>query len=128
MRFAQEKAQSAVEEHINGVDLAEIARGIITNEMTVYDGTNRYGQFKLDAKWQKLFGGTEPLKLSMQPQPYTINRTIRWLMYQVSNSLKLVEEADKIMSTDYLKMIQENGEINDRAKAILDDLKANHKH
>lgn len=64
----------------------------------------------------------------MQPQPYTIDRTIRWLMYQVSNSLKLVEEADKIMSTDYLKMIQENGEINDRAKAILDDLKANHKH
>ncbi|MGY3612054.1 replication initiation factor domain-containing protein [Streptococcus dysgalactiae subsp. equisimilis] len=128
LRFAQEKAQSAVEEHINGVDLAEIARGIITNEMTVYDGTNRYGQFKLDAKWQKFFGGTEPLKLSMQPQPYTIDRTIRWLMYQVSNSLKLVEEADKIMSTDYLKMIQENGEINDRAKAILDDLKANHKH
>ncbi|MCK1255441.1 XRE family transcriptional regulator [Streptococcus uberis] len=127
LRFAQEKAQLAVEEYINGVDLAEVARGVINHEMQVYDGTNRYGQFKPDAKWQHLFGGTEPLKLSMQPKPYTIDRTVRWLMYQVSNSLKLVEEADKIMSTDYLKMIQESGELNDRAKAMLKDLKSNHK-
>ncbi|MCK1238894.1 replication initiation factor domain-containing protein [Streptococcus uberis] len=127
LRFAQEKAQLAVEEYINGVDLAEVARGVINHEMQVYDGTNRYGQFKPDAKWQRLFGGTEPLKLSMQPKPYTIDRTVRWLMYQVSNSLKLVEEADKIMNTDYFKMIQESGEINDRAKAMLKDLKSNHK-
>ena len=127
LRFAQEKAQSAVEEYINGIDLAEVARGVINHEMQVYDGTNRYGQFKPDAKWQRLFGGSEPLKLSMQPKPYTIDRTVRWLMYQVSNSLKLVEEADKLMDTDYLKMIQESGELNDRAKAILKDLKSNHK-
>ncbi len=127
LRFAQEKAQLAVEEYINGVDLAEVARGVINHEMQVYDGTNRYGQFKPDAKWQRLFGGSEPLKLSMQPKPYTIDRTVRWLMYQVSNSLKLVEEADKLMDTDYLKMIQESGELNDRAKAILKDLKSNHK-
>ena len=73
-----------------------------------------------------LFGGTEPLKLRMKPEPYSIDRTIKWLMYQVANSLKLVEEADKIMETDFIKMIQENGEITDRAESILQDLQASY--
>lgn len=47
-------------------------------------------------------------------------------MYQVANSLKLVEEADKIMETDFIKMIQENGEITDRAENILQDLQASY--
>ncbi|VGV41837.1 Cro/CI family transcriptional regulator [Streptococcus pyogenes] len=66
------------------------------------------------------------MKLRMKPEPYTIDRTVNWLMYQVANSLKLVEEAGKIMDTDILKMIQENGEITDRAEHILDDLKASY--
>lgn len=126
LRFAQEKAQLAIEEYISGVDLAEIARGVINHEMQVYDGTNKFGAFVPDQKWQRMFGGTEPLKLRMKPEPYSIDRTIKWLMYQVANSLKLVEEADKIMETDFIKMIQENGEITDRAESILQDLQASY--
>lgn len=94
--------------------------------MQVYDGTNKFGAFVPDQKWQRMFGGTEPLKLRMKPEPYSIDRTIKWLMYQVANSLKLVEEADKIMETDFIKMIQENGEITDRAESILQDLQASY--
>lgn len=126
LRFANEKAQLAIEEYINGVDLAEIARGVINHELEVYDGINRYGAYQPDLKWQRLFGGTAPLKLSMKPEPYTIERTIKWLMYQVSNSLRLVSEADKIMQTEYLKTIQNCGEINERGEAILKNLKASH--
>ena len=71
------------------------------------------------------FGGVEPLKLSTSPQPYSIERTIRWLTYQVANSLALVSEADKIMQTEYMKMIQNSGEITDRGEAILRLLKTN---
>ena len=126
IRFAREKAQLAIEEYINGVDLAEISRGVINHELEVYDGTNRYGAYQPDLKWQRLFGGVAPLRLRMKPEPYTIERTIRWLMYQVSNSLRLVNEADKIMNTEYLKTIQNCGEINERGEAILNDLKASH--
>ena len=65
-------------------------------EIQVYDGVTRFGAYKPDEKWQQLFGGVEPLKLSTNPQPYSIERTIRWLTYQVANSLALVTEADKI--------------------------------
>ena len=125
LRFSDQKAQGIVEEYINGVDLGEIARGIINKEIQVYDGVTRFGAYKPDEKWQRLFGGVEPLKLSTNPQPYSIERTIRWLTYQVANSLALVTEADKILQTEYMKMIQNSGEITDRGKAMLRLLKAN---
>ena len=125
LRFSDQKAQGVVEEYINGVDLGEIARGIVNKEIQVYDGLTRFGAYKPDEKWQRLFGGVEPLKLSTNPQPYSIERTIRWLTYQVANSLALVTEADKILQTEYMKMIQNSGEITDRGKAMLRLLKTN---
>ena len=125
LRFSDQKSQGVVEEYIAGVDLGEIARGIINKEIQVYDGINQFGAYKPDEKWQRLFGGVEPLKLSTNPQPYSIERTIRWLSYQVANSLALVTEADKILQTEYMKMIQNSGEITDRGKAMLRLLKAN---
>lgn len=125
LRFSDQKAQGVVEEYINGVDLGEIARGIVNKEIQVYDGVTRFGAYKPYEKWQELFGGVEPLKLSTSPQPYSIERTIRWLTYQVANSLALVSEADKIMQTEYMKMIQNSGEITDRGEAILRLLKTN---
>ena len=125
LRFSDQKAQGVVEEYINGVDLGEIARGIVNKEIQVYDGVTRFGAYKPDEKWQELFGGVAPLKLSTSPQPYSIERTIRWLTYQVANSLALVSEADKIMQTEYMKMIQNSGEITDRGEAILRLLKTN---
>lgn len=119
LRFSDQKAHKAVEEFIDGVDLAEIARGVINKEMQVYDGTNQFGAFVPDSKWQELFGGVDPLKLTLDPKPYSIERTINWLMYQVSNSLALVTEADKILETEYMKMILNSGEITERGEQML---------
>ena len=119
LRFSDHKAQGAIEEYIHGVDLGEIARGVVNKEIQVYDGVNQFGAYKPDKKWQQLFGGVEPLKLSTSPQPYSIERTIKWLTYQVANSLALVSEADKIMHTEYMRMIQNSGEITDRGTAML---------
>ena len=125
IRFSDQKAQGTIEEYINGVDLGEIARGVVNKEIQVYNGTNQFGAYKPDDKWQKLFGGVEPLTLSTNPQPYSFERTIRWLTHQVSNSLALVNEADKIMQTEYMKMIQNSGEITERGNAMLNLMKAN---
>ena len=123
IRLAREKAQSVVEEFCGGVDLAEIARGLINSRLEVFDGTNEYGGYVPDEKWQKLFGGVEPLTLSVRPEPYDIESTVKWLIYQVSNSLTLVHEADKILNTQYINMILEAGEITDKNKQILESLK-----
>ena len=74
--------------------------------------------------WQLLFGGVEPLKLSTQPETYNIERTIRWLMHQVSDSLALVEEYDKLVCEENLRMIINSGELNDRGEKILNAVRS----
>lgn len=123
IRLAREKAQSVVEEFVGGVDLAEIARGLINSRLDVFNGTNAYGGYIADEKWQKLFGGVEPLQLTTRPEAYDIEDTVKWLIYQVSNSLTLVHEADKILNTQYINMILEAGELTDKSKKILEYLK-----
>lgn len=127
LRLSQGKAQGAVEEFLSGVDLAELARGILTAEIAVYDGTNQYGAYKPDQKWQLLFGGTEPLVLTVRSEPYNINRTIKWLMTQVADTYAMVDEIDKLMNTEYLEMFRNSGKINDRGEQIIKDLKNTHR-
>lgn len=123
LRFSQGKAHKLIEEFVCGVDLAEIAKAVINKEIQVYDKTDKFGAFLPDKKWQSLFGGVEPLKLSVSPEPYSIEKTIKWLVYQVSNSLLLVDEADKILGTEYLKLIKDAGEITEASEEILAQLK-----
>lgn len=122
LRLSQGKAQVVVEEFVFGVDLAEIAKGILNKEIQVYSGTNSYGAFLPDKKWQFLFGGVEPFKLSVSPEPYSIEKTIKWLLYQVADTLALVDGADKIMDTKYLDMVLKSGEVTERGQKILEFL------
>ena len=126
IRLAQEKAHGLVEKFIDGSELGELARGLVNNEMTVYNGIGQYGAYIPDQKWEDMFGSAEPLQLSVKPEPYSIDRTIRWLLFQVSNSLAYVEEADRIMDTEYLKMIQNTGKITDKMEKELKALKKNY--
>lgn len=122
IRLAKEMSQEVIEEFVNGVDLAEIARGLINSRLMLYNGTNEYGAFLPDSKWQSLFGGTEPLRLSMKPEAYNIEKTIKWLVYQVSNSLALVDAADKKLNTKYLEMVLKSGELGEKEEKILSQL------
>lgn len=123
IRLSQAKAQRLVEHFVDGQDLGNLARGLINQEMMVYEGVGKYGAYIPDQKWQDMFGSAEPLKLTVKPEPYSIDRTVRWLLYQVSNSLAYVEEADKIMNTEYLKMIQNTGKPTEKMEHELKFLK-----
>ena len=123
IRLAQKKANAVVQEYLQGIDLGEIARGLINANFDVYDGLNEWGAYLADKKWQNLFGGSLPLVLSTKPEPYSIEKTIKWLSQQVAPSLALVSEYDKITQEDYLAMILNSGEITERGQQMLDDIK-----
>lgn len=126
LRLSQVKAHGLVQKFLDGVDLGELAKGLLVAEFEVYDGLNQYGAYQPDQKWQSLFGGAEPLKLTVKPEPYNIERTVRWLVKQVADSYTMVAEADKILETNYLDLFQSAGKINDRGAQILKHLKADH--
>ena len=119
IRLAHKKADSVIEEYLNGVDLAEIARGLINSRLDVYDGTNQFGAYLADQKWQALFGGVEPLQLTTKPEPYNIRKTINWLRYQIANSLVLVKKYDKLMNENNFAVIFNSGELTPEMEKLL---------
>lgn len=123
LRFSDNKANAAIENYLDGVSITEIARGVVNDKIQVYDGTNDYGAYLADSKWQLMFGGTEAMRFQIKPEPYSIDRTIRWLLNQVSPSLAMIDEYDKITNEEYLKMIIESGEISERGAQLLDNVR-----
>lgn len=127
LRFSHSKAQGVIDELLAGVDIAEVARGVLNHEIMVYDGTNKFGAYKPDKKWQLLFGGVEPLKLTVKPEHYNIKRTVNWLVSQVSNSYALIDEVDRLLNTEYLELFRKSGRISERGEQMLKDLKSNYR-
>lgn len=124
VRFSQGKARSFISEILGGADIAELTRSIFQGAIQIYDGTDEHGFRKFDSKWQRLFGNNEAVRLSVSPEPYTVEKTIRWLVERVSNSLVYVSEIDRLFMQENMKKIMESGEITPRQRKQLDFLQS----
>ena len=124
VRFSQGKARSFISEILAGSGIAELTRSIFQGAIQIYDGTDEHGFRKFESKWQLLFGNNEAVRLSVSPEPYTVEKTIRWLVERVSNSLVYVSEIDRLFMQENMKKIMESGEITPRQRKQLDFLQS----
>lgn len=63
--------------------------------------------------------GRPPLKLTSQPEPYTLERTLRWVERQVDPTLKMLEEIAKKTGVDYLKEIRKHTKLTEKHEQII---------
>ena len=124
VRFSQGKARAFISRVLEGEEIAELTRGIFQGAIQIYDGTDEYGFRKRDEKWERLFGNNEPVRLTVSPEPYSVERTIRWLVERVSNSLVYVSEIDRLFMQENIKKIFESGEITPRQRKELEFLQS----
>ena len=124
VRFSQGKARSFISEVLTGADIAELTRSIFQGAIQIYDGTDEHGFRRYDSKWQRLFGNNEAIRLSVRPEPYSVERTIRWLVERVSNSLVYVSEIDRLFMQENMRKIMESGEITPRQRKELELLQS----
>lgn len=124
VRLSQGKARSFISEILAGSGIAELTRSIFQGAIQIYDGTDEHGFRKFDSKWQRLFGNNEAVRLSVSPEPYSVERTIRWLVERVSNSLLFVTEIDRLFMQENMKKIMESGEITPRQRKQLEILQS----
>ena len=124
VRFSQGKARSFITEVLEGAEIAELTRSIFQGAIQIYDGTDEHGFRMYDSKWQSLFGNDEAIRLSVSPEPYSVERTIRWLVERVSNSLVYVSEIDRLFMQENMKKIMSSGEITPRQRKELEFLQS----
>ena len=122
LRFQDYKSMAFLEEVSQGREIADTARAVLNKEIVVYNGVGEYGEYIPYRPWQEVLGGYETLKLTMKPEVYDVEKTFRWLIDQVSNSLVLFDEIGKKVSINYLRRILEAGELTDKYQKILEQI------
>lgn len=59
------------------------------------------------------------MKLTTKPEPYTLDRTLRWVQRQVVPTLKMLKKIDKGNGTDYMETIEKQATLSEKHKMII---------
>lgn len=122
IRLKNERAYHAVKELLKTNDAERITFDIINRYMRFVDAEEgkRRSKWKMNEEWKVFIGeGREKIKLTTAPEPYTFDKTLRWITKQVAPTLKTAILLDKINGTEVINMIIENAELSERHEKIL---------
>lgn len=112
IRLKNDRAKAALIDLICNDDIEKTAYEIINRYVCFYEKSEDKDvkDWDIDYRWQWFIGkGREKLKLTMQPEPYDIEKTRRWVVNQVSPSISLLDKLDKHDGThivDNLKRVK----------------------
>ena len=81
----------------------------------------RKTDWKTNDRWAYFMGENRPpIKLTSQPEPYTLARTLNWISRQVAPTLKMLKKIDAGNQTDYLKTIEDNAKLTEKHLKIIE--------
>ena len=122
IRLKNERAYYAVRDLLTHYDAERTAFSIINRYIRFVDmeEDKRREDWKLNDRWAWFIGkGREPLKLTTQPEPYTLSRTLNCIARQVAPTLKMLKRIDAGNNTDYLKNIEQNAKLTEKHEQII---------
>lgn len=127
IRLKDDRAQLAVEDLTTYEDISKTAFGIINNYVKFVDkGKSKKQDWKINATWGRFIGMEERvLKLTVKPEPYTIEQTENWLMNKVAPSMKMVNELNKLKGKDFVQDMLDSARLSERQKKIIEQEKSN---
>ena len=80
----------------------------------------RKNEWKLNDRWAWFIGDNrQSLKLTTKPEPYTLDRTLRWVQRQVAPTLKMLKKIDKGNGTDYMETIEQQAKLTEKHEMII---------
>lgn len=128
IRLKDERAYYAVRELLTHYDAEHTAFSIINHYIRFVDREpeKRKTDWKLNDRWAWFIGKDRPpIKLTTDPEPYTLERTLGWISRQVAPTLKMLKKIDAGNSTSYLKEIEDNAKLTEKHLQIIKQQTAN---
>ena len=122
IRLKDERAYYAVRELLTHYDAELTAFSIINHYIRFVDREpeKRKTDWKLNDRWAWFIGKDRPpVKLTTDPEPYTLERTLGWISRQVAPTLKMLKKIDAGNSTTYLKEIEDNAKLTEKHLQII---------
>lgn len=122
IRLKDERAFHAIKDLITYMDAGNTAFSIVNRYLRFVDrdDTRERRDWKINHRWSRFIGDHERrLKLTTKPEPYTLERTLKWLSHQVAPTLKMQRIIDSEKGTDVIENMIENASLRDRHEKII---------
>ena len=122
IRMKNERAYYAVVDLLTYRDAERTAFSIINQYVRFVDEEpdKRKNDWKLNDRWAWFIGDNrQSLKLTTKPEPYTLDRTLRWVQRQVAPTLKMLKKIDKGNGTDYMETIEQQAKLTEKHEMII---------
>ena len=123
IRLKNERAYYAVRDLLTYYDAERTAFSIINRYVRFVDkeADKKRSDWKLSVRWAWFIGeNREPLKHTTKPEPYTLDRTLRWIQRQVDPTLKMLETITAKTGIDYLKEIRKSTKLTEKHYKIIE--------
>lgn len=123
VRLKNDRATLAMRDLLTHKDLEKTVFGIIHKYVRFVDrdDNKQRSSWKMNHEWAYFIGEKrEKLSLTMQPQPYTLERTLNWLARQVAPTLKMALLLDEIRGENLLNTIIHQAELSEKQLKIID--------
>ena len=122
IRLKNDRAYYAVRDLLTYYDAEQTAFSIINQYVRFVDEEpdKRKNDWKLNDRWAWFIGDNrQSLKLTTKPEPYTLDRTLRWVQRQVAPTLKMLKKIDKGNGTDYMETIEKQATLSEKHEMII---------
>lgn len=122
IRLKNERTYHAVCDLLNYYDAERTAFSIINRYIRFADKEvgERRSEWKTNEKWAYFIGSDRRrLKLTTQPEPYTLTRTLNWIDRQVASTWKMLQKIDRANGTHFLRDILNDVELTERHKKLI---------
>jgi len=123
IRLKNERATVAIEELLSERNAESLAFGIIERYIRFVDREEkkRRTDWKINTNWAYFMGeDREPIKLTMEGEPYQLERTIQWVDRQVAPTLKMLLTLDNIKQSEIVQDIMNKTVLTDKHLKIVE--------
>jgi len=123
LRLKNDRAYYAIYDLLSNRDVDHTVFSIVNQYICFLERNekNRKEEWKLSKDWAWFIGeNRNKIKLTTQPEPYTLEKTLRWLSHQVMPMLKTVMEIDEKNETKNIESMVEHTELNERHRKIIE--------
>lgn len=122
IRLRNERAYHAAVDLLANRDAERTAFSIINRYIRFVDREEKISRSKweINEDWSYFIGeGREKLKLTTNPEPYDINKTLNWISRQVAPTLKVIKKIDMLNGTNIAEELIRKAELTERHQKII---------
>ncbi|OYD06956.1 MobT family relaxase [Paludifilum halophilum] len=123
IRLKNDRAYHAVVDLMMYEDAGRTAFSIINRYIRFVDKDEkkRRSSWEINKEWQRFIdlGTDRKISLTTKPEPYTFEKSLRWLARQVAPTWKLATKIDELNQTSVIKDMLEQVELSERHQKIL---------